>query len=149
MKFIVTDELGRLLKWLRILGFDTVLERDRANLIIRSLREERIILTRDSRTPKFAGIRAVKIDSDFVEEQLEQVIRKLNLNIDRKNLFSICILCNETLKPAKKYSIKGEVPQRVFETQENFTRCPKCKKIYWRGTHWALANKFLDKTAVD
>ena len=71
MKFIVTDELGRLSRWLRILGFDTVLEKNRPNLIIRSLREGRIILTRDSKPFRFTGIGIVKINSDFVEEQLE------------------------------------------------------------------------------
>lgn len=145
MRFIVTDELGRLSRWLRILGFDTVLEKNRPNLVIRSLREERIILTRDSKPPRFTGIGILKIDSDFVEEQLEQLIRKLNLEIDRNNLFSICVLCNEPLERAEKDSVKDEVPHCVFKIQENFMRCPKCKKIYWRGTHWALVNKFLDR----
>jgi len=145
MRFIVTDELGRLLRWLRILGFDTVLEKDSSNLVIRSLKEDRIILTRGSKISRFAGIRTVKIESDFVEEQLEQLIRKLDLKMDRNNLFSICVLCNEALERAEKDSVKGEVPQGAFKTQENFMKCPKCKKIYWRGTHWALANKFLDR----
>jgi len=145
MRFIVSDELGRLLKWLRILGFDTVLEKNKVNLVIRSLRERRIILTRDSKISRFTGIRTVKIDSDFVEEQLERLIKKLDLKIDRNNLFSICILCNEALELAEKDSVKGGVPEYVFKTQENFMRCPKCKKIYWRGTHWALVNKFLER----
>jgi uncharacterized protein with PIN domain len=145
MRFIVTDELGRLLRWLRILGFDTVLEKNRSNLVMRSLREGRIILTRDSRSAPFTGTGIVRIDSDFVEEQLEQLIKKLNLKIDRNNLFSICVLCNEPLEPAAKDSVKDQVPQLVFQTQENFMRCPKCQKIYWRGTHWALVNKFLDR----
>jgi len=145
MRFIVTDELGRLSRWLRILGFDTALEKNRPNLVIRSLREERIILTRDSKPPRFTGIGIVKIDSDFAEEQLEQLIRKLNLEIDRNNLFSICVLCNEALERVEKDSVKDEVPHLVFKRQESFMRCPKCKKTYWRGTHWVLVNKFLDR----
>lgn len=145
MRFIVSDELGRLLKWLRILGFDTVLEKNKPDLVIRSLREERIILTRDSKMSRFTGIRLVKIESDFVEKQLEQLIKELNLKIDRNNLFSICVRCNEMLEPAEKNSIKYEVPQYVFKTQENFMRCPKCRKIYWQGTHSTLVNKFLDR----
>jgi len=62
-----------------------------------------------------------------------------------RGLFNRCILCNEALEAAGKDSVKGEAPQFVFETQENFMRCPGCGKIYWRGTHWALANKFLDR----
>lgn len=145
MKFIVTDELGKLSKWLRILGFDTALEKNRPSLIMRSLREERMILTRDSKPSRIIGIGIVKINSDFVEEQLEQLIRRLNLKIDRNNLFSICVLCNEPLEQAEKDSVRGEVPPQVFKTQVNFMRCPKCKKIYWRGTHWELVNKFLDR----
>jgi uncharacterized protein with PIN domain len=145
MRFIVAAELGKLAKWLRILGFDTVLEKNRAGLVIRSLREGRIILTRDTRLSRLAGIRTVRIDSDFAEEQLEQLIQKLSLKIDRNSIFNICVLCNETLARAEKDSVKNEVPSGVFKEHEDFMRCPKCRRIYWRGTHWALANKFLDR----
>ena len=145
MKFIATDELGRLAKWLRILGFDTVLEKDKRSIVIRSLREGRVILTRDSKMSRFSGVRLAKIESDFVEEQLERLIKELDLKIDADRLFTICVLCDEKLIEVKKEDVKGRVPDYVFDTQEVFMRCPKCRKIYWQGTHWELVNKFLGK----
>jgi len=148
MKFIVTAELGRLSRWLRILGFDTVLEKDKRYLVIRSLREERVIITRDSKMSRFTGTRIIKINSDFVEEQVVQLVKELDVKIDKSALFTRCVLCNERLKEAEKPSVKNDVPAYVFETQGLFMRCPKCKKAYWHGTHWALVNKFLKKTKL-
>ena len=145
MKFILTDELGRLARWLRILGFDTVVEKDRRALVLRSLREDRVILTRDSKMSRFTGARMVKIASDFVEKQLAQAIHELGLKINKDDLFKLCIICDEELVPAEKASIKELVPAYVYETQENFMKCPKCSRIYWQGSHWELVNKFLDE----
>jgi hypothetical protein len=145
MKFIVTEELGRLSKWLRILGFDTKMGKDKARLVIESLREDRVILTRDSKMSRFTGMRIVKIASDFVEKQLTQVIKELGLEIDKDDLFTICVLCDEKLEECDRDSVKNKVPQYVFETQKVFMKCPKCEKIYWQGTHWALVGKFLDR----
>lgn len=143
MKFILTDELGRLCKWLRILGFDSRIEKDRRSLVIDSLKEERTILTRDSKMSRFTGIRVVKIESDFVEQQVAQLIKDLNLKIEKDRLFTRCVLCNECLEDTDRDSVKDRVPEYVFKTQDLFMACPKCGKIYWHGTHWALANKFL------
>lgn len=145
MKFIAMGELGRLSKWLRILGFDVVLEKDKRAVVIKSLREDRVILTRDSKMSRFTGVRMLKIQSDFVREQIEQVMRELGLKINREKLFMTCVICNENLEKVDKDSIKNEVPKYVFENQSSFIRCPKCRKAYWQGTHWALVNKFLDK----
>ncbi|MCM8760608.1 MAG: Mut7-C RNAse domain-containing protein [Candidatus Omnitrophica bacterium] len=144
MRFIVTAELGRLVTWLRILGFDTVLEKDSAAVVLQSLREDRIILTRDSKMSRFSGTRMIRVSSDFVEKQLEQIIRELDINIDRRSLFSRCVLCNEILESVEKISVKGSVPEYVFDTQDSFMKCLKCDKVYWRGTHWMLVNQFLD-----
>jgi len=145
MKFILTDELGRLARWLRILGFDTVVEKDKRALVLRSLREDRVILTRDSKMSRFTGARMVKIASDFVEKQLAQAIHELGLKINKDDLFKLCIICDEELVPAEKTSVKELVPAYVYETQENFMKCPKCSRIYWQGSHWELVNKFLDE----
>lgn len=145
MKFIVTTELGRLATWLKVLGFDTVVEKNKREIVIRSLREDRIIVTRDSKMSRFTGVRMFKIESDFVEEQVGQLIKELNIKIDRNNIFKRCILCNEILDIVKKDEVKDGVPPYVFNTHESFMKCPKCRKIYWQGSHWELVNRFLDK----
>lgn len=145
MRFILTDELGRLSKWLRILGFDAEVEKDRAALVIKSLRDNRIILTRDSKMSRFTGTRMIRIEADFIEKQMEQVIKELDLKITKEDFFKICIICNEDLEEVEREAVKGKVPQYVYESHNSFMRCPKCKKIYWQGSHWDLVNKFLER----
>ncbi len=150
-KFIVTAELGRLARWLRILGFDSIFF-DRAkkkDIVIESLREGRIILTRDSRLSRFSGIRMIRIMSDFVKEQLEQVIRVLHLKPDRANIFTRCTECNTPIvKLYDKEALKAKIPPYVYKTQKEFMRCPGCKKIYWKGTHYDLAKDFLTSIKI-
>ena len=151
MKFVTTKELGRLAKWLRIMGFDTCYFHDteRRELVIKSLRENRIILTRDSKMSVYSGVKMVHIKSDFVKEQVKQVVRDLDIKIDRKAFFSICVICNAPLKKVRKEDIKSVVPEYVCDTQENFMRCAICDRIYWQGTHWTNVSSFVDNLDLD
>lgn len=150
MRFITTKELGRLCKWLRIIGYDTSYfpEAERRELIIKSLREDRIILTRDSKMSVYSGIRMIHIESDFVEDQVKQVVNELGVKPDRDKFFTICVICNAPLEKAKKGDIKDKVPPYVYETQESFMKCDSCNRIYWQGTHWTLVGKFVDKLGL-
>ena len=150
-KFIVTGEVGRLARWLRLLGFDCIFfdRQKKKDLIIESLREDRIILTRETRLSRFSGVRMVHIESDFVEKQLVQVMRNLRLKVDRKRMFTRCVECNTLTVKAQKEKIKSKVPPYVYKTQTEFMRCPNCEKIYWKGTHFNLAHKFLNKAKYE
>lgn len=148
MRFIVTRELGRLAKWLRIMGYDaSYFDRDqRRELIVRSLREDRIILTRDSHMGRYSGVRMVHIDSDFVEEQVKQVLVSLKLHPDKKQLFSRCVVCNEPLAAIEKEAVKDKVAPYVYQTQQSFMHCAQCKRVYWQGTHWMSVMRILKET---
>lgn len=150
-KFILTKELGRLAKWLRIMGFDASYfkEENKSILIITSLQEERIILTRDSRLSRFSGIRMLRIKSDFVKEQIEQVIADLKLKPNENGMFTRCIVCNELLGDIEKQKIKNKIPEYVYKTQSTFVSCPACKRVYWQGTHWGNVRKFLGEAKCD
>ena len=147
MKFILTKELGRLAKWLRILGFDTAYfkQDNPGSLIIESLRDSRTIVTRNSRMPKPKGIKVVLIEAEKIKEQMCEVLKKLDVKPDTKLMFSRCILCNEELLDIEKDKVKDKVPEYVFKTQGNFVTCPSCKRIYWSGTHWGNVQKTLDE----
>lgn len=147
MKFILTKELGRLAKWLRILGYDASFYRQDnvSTLIITALREERIILTRNLRISRFPGPKIVIVKSDFVNKQIKQVIRQLKLKPKAKDMFRRCVICNVELKEIAKTRVKSKVPEYVYKTQKDFTSCPRCKKVYWQGTHWGNAKKYLGK----
>ena len=145
MKFILTKELGRLAKWLRILGYDTVYydKDDKSRLVIISLRDERVILTRAAKMSRFTGVRIVQVTEDDVEKQLEEVVKKLDLKIEEDKTFLRCVDCNEPLSDIEKKKLKDKVPPYVFKTQNEFRMCPACNKIFWKGTHWQLVKDFL------
>ena len=145
MKFILTKELGRLARWLRILGYDTIYydKDDKSRLIIISLRDRRVILTRDSKMSRFTGVRMFRITEDDIEKQLAQVAKGLDLDIEEDKTFLRCVDCNEPLVDIKKNKVKDRVPPYVFKTQKKFKMCPACNKIFWKGTHWQLVKEFL------
>jgi hypothetical protein len=149
MKFILTKELGRLVKWLRILGFDAEYfkEDNSSSLIIQALRDERIILTRNHRLPQARGVKIVIIEKEKIKEQVAEVLRTLKIKPDSDMMFTRCILCNEGLLEIEKEKVKDKVPEYVFKTQGNFITCPKCKRIYWQGTHWGNVQKTLEEIA--
>lgn len=145
MKFIITNELGRLAKWLRILGFDAVylVSRNRSELIIDSLREERIILTRDRRMSQMSGVRLLRVEHDNVKDQLRQVLEELDIKLEDCDLFTRCVICNDELEDVEKGQIKDKVPEYVYNTQQDFVICPECGRVYWQGTHWGNIRKLL------
>jgi hypothetical protein len=144
---ILTKELGRLAKWLRILGYDCKFfsEDKLSTLVITALREERVILTRNSRLSRFPGPKMIKINSDFVDKQLKQVLCQLRLRPKARDMFSRCVICNVELQKINRSRVKAKVPAYVYETQEEFMRCPQCKKVYWQGTHWGNVRRYLQK----
>lgn len=150
MKFLVTFELGRLTKWLRVLGYDAVYcsPLKKSEIIIKSLQDDRVILTRNDKIKTIGDSNIVYIKSDFVLKQLQQVISNLKLKIDQENLFSRCLLCNIHLQPIDKSKIKSKIPTYVYKTQPQFRQCPKCNRIYWPGTHIKKVKEYLDKIKV-
>lgn len=136
--FLADCMLGRLAKWLRILGYDTAYFSDITDeeLIHLALHEKRVILTRDTHLIKRKlARRFLLIESDQVLEQLKQVIEEFNLKASSRRMLRRCLLCNTTLKSLSKQRAKGRVPPYVYKTQRIFAYCPHCDRIYWRGTH--------------
>jgi uncharacterized protein len=138
VKFITDTNLGKLAKWLRILGYDTVSYRGEAdrNFLRKAEREGRVVLTRkkDMAARQFSG-KLVTVGSDHVQEQLREVMEKLSISADASRLFSICVRCNEALAAVGKEDVAGMVPAFVYDTHSTFHRCPSCKGIFWPGTH--------------
>ena len=137
MKFLADNMLGRLATWLRLLGYDTAyLPAADDHALARVARaEDRILLTRDVELTRRRGVRHVLIESEKVADQLKQVFHALGLSA--RHAFSRCAECNLPLDPASKETVRSQVPPYVFQTQEHFLRCPRCQRVYWRGTHWA------------
>jgi uncharacterized protein with PIN domain len=150
-KFIVDSNVGKLAKWLRMLGYDAAFieGEDDAYIVDRALKENRVILTRDTQIMKRGAIasgrlKAILIDSDKVEEQVVQVIEALHLDIQSRP-FTVCLECNIPLEERSREEIKDRVPPYVFKTQPQYMECPVCHRIYWRGTHWQAMLRKLER----
>ena len=137
MKFIVDCMLGKLAKWLKILGFDAVFfsKIEDSELLTLAQKEGRILLTRDNRLiEKARSIQTLFIGSEDWNEQVEQVLDVYELwqNIQP---YSRCIECNVKLRDLPKSRARNLVTPFVFEQADAFAICPSCSRIYWKGTH--------------
>jgi uncharacterized protein with PIN domain len=136
-RFLADRMVGKLARWLRILGYDTVYlpQLSPEGVIREGRRQSRLILTRDTRllrrkdAPPF-----VFVQSDRFREQLQQVVDTLHLDPLRA-LFTRCAECNRTLEEVAKDQVRDRVPEYVWQTQNEFRRCPGCQRVYWGATH--------------
>jgi uncharacterized protein len=141
LRFIADSNVGRLARWLRAYGYDAdyAAGLDDQRLIGRALAEGRVLLTRDAglmrrRVVAGGSLPAVLLASDEVGEQLRQVARELGLAGD--HALSRCLECNVELRPRPKSEVLDRLPPHVRATQERFSQCPRCDRVYWPGTHW-------------
>ncbi len=150
-RFIVDQNVGKLAKWLRMMGYDTLFYggRDDWGMIRTALAEGRVVLTRDNQIMKrrlvtTGRLKAILIASDEPEEQIKQVVETLKLDTQSR-LFSVCLECNRQLAPISKERVKERVPPYVLKTQDQYMECPSCHRVYWRGAHWQAMNEKVDR----
>lgn len=140
--FAADRMLGRLAKWLRILGYDVIYGRHLSGHgLVRAARADgRLILTRDRSLVRKQPPPFLFIESDDYVEQLRQVLRACDLR-PGAGLFSRCSVCNSQLQSRSRDAVEKLVPPYVFATQERFSWCDLCQKLYWPATH---QQKMLD-----
>ena len=141
--------VGKLARWLRMLGYDTVFINniDDGELVSIALRERRVIVTKDTRiilrrVVASGRVKAVLIEYDDPGDQFRQLARAVKL--DQEHKFTRCLECNQPLEPRGRDKVEGLVPPYVFETQSQYHQCPACRRIYWRATHWQHMSQVLD-----
>ena len=137
--FAVERTLGRLGKWLRLLGFDALFETEcPPGGFSARCGPGRTLLTRTRRVAEAKTAPApVFIRSNDPLEQVGEVVRALGLTAGDLRPFSRCLRCNAPIETLPREEARGAVPDFVWETQPSFSRCPRCRRIYWRGTHTA------------
>ena len=156
-RFAVDSMLGRLAKWLRILGHDTFYcpPAARAELAARAAEEGRTVLTQDHRLasslrrlPTDQGpARAILIHSDHLPEQLRQLRGEVGGLTGPE--FSRCLRCNAVLKREHADAVQGQVPDFIRQHYAAFARCPTCERVYWAGTHHRRMKELLGQLALD
>lgn len=130
--------LGRLATWLMICGFDTLYLKDTqdTDLYFTAKAQDRILLTRDGKYKNLKTIPVCFIKYNSLDEQLKQIFSELKIDKDTLNFFSLCTVCNKPLADIEKQKIIGRLPPYVAKTQNSFSICQICGRIYWCGTHY-------------
>jgi uncharacterized protein len=138
LRFLVDHMLGKLAKYLRMLGVDTVYftQTDVSTLIEKAYQEKRIILSRNTKLKHIDGFPDfVFINDDQPDKQLSEVLKYFKINISHDQLFTRCLTCNQKLIVGNHEDVKGKVPPYILGIHKEFSLCPQCKKVYWEGTH--------------
>jgi len=149
-RFIVDTMLGTVARWLRILGYDTVYDRDADDwqIIRRAELEGRIIVTRDRALYHKAvrnGVRSIYIPDSDMSTRLAHValLAGIRLYIDHEK--TRCPEDNTPLVKVSKERVKGKVPDAVYRLYNDFWLCERCGKVYWIGSHWKMIEKILEE----
>ncbi len=144
MRFIADSMLGRLARWLRLLGYDTLyFPHIEDRVILRIAREEnRTLLTRDTHLVKVRGLQHfLLLEENNPFKQLRRIVETFKLRLGNKDSgegnvpLSRCLICNSVLNIVQRDEVKNAVPEYVYQTSDIFKKCSKCGKLYWKGTH--------------
>ena len=150
-KFVADVHLGRLTKYLRMIGLDVIYKNDFEDdeIVQASVKEKRAILTRDRGILKRNDVtHGYFVRSSKVEEQVMEILERFDLKNQIKE-FSRCLECNELLKPVKKEEVINQLPPKVSLSQNEFYECQSCNKIYWKGTHYQGMLTFIQQLGIE
>jgi len=145
-KFICDVHLGKLARYLRMMGFDVTYENnlDDDDIVRISLAERRAILTKDRGILKRNVVtHGYFVRNIKVEDQTKEVVKRFALQKQIKEL-TRCLECNSELIKIAKGKISGNLPPKVNKSQEDFISCSGCGKLYWKGTHHQRMLAFIE-----
>jgi uncharacterized protein with PIN domain len=142
---LVDAMLGRLAKWLRLMGYDALYASNCSDhqIAARARAEQRLVLTRDRELARRKGIQCLLIHSDDLEGQLAEVFAALGE--PPAEVPPRCPQCNTPLREAAPDEARQHVPSYVLRTQHHFGYCPTCDKYYWPGSHWQHVQSVLGR----
>jgi uncharacterized protein with PIN domain len=149
LRFIADAHLGKLARYLRLLGFDCLFFNDAGDsrLVTLSVDQGRVLLTRD----RNLLMRRVLTHGCFIHTtepklQLQEIVQRLQLESEY-NAFTRCMECNGRLKAVERSCIESQLPRHVSENYNEFWCCEDCGRIYWKGSHYREMRNFIDTLA--
>ncbi len=148
MRFIADGMLGKLTRWLRMLGQDVEYSNNMEDsiLLMTAKREGRILLTRDFELYHRAigkGIDAFYLEGLTGEEKLAELAKRYGIPLEIDMSSSRCPKCNSIVKPIFTEEAADKVEKSTFEHYHEFWQCSNCGQVYWQGAHWARIRKSL------
>ncbi|MBN1688724.1 MAG: hypothetical protein JW893_06450 [Candidatus Omnitrophica bacterium] len=145
-KFILDVHLGKLARYLRIFGFDTLYKNDWTDrqIVELAVKLNRFVLTRDVGILKHKRIRkGYWVRQTDPEKQIRELMERLSL-YGKTNPFRICLACNGRLRRVPKEKVADRLPLKTRQYFDRFYRCKGCHKIYWPGSHYERMKAFVE-----
>lgn len=145
--FILDVHLGKLARYLRLLGFDVSYTNhwDDPEIVRRALEEHRTILTRDrGLLERKAVVSGYLVQNLKPEDQLQEVLDRFSLR-PFLDPYSRCPLCGTPIEPIGKKQVLDQLPPRVAKRYRRFYHCPACGKVYWKGDHFRNLGQLIQK----
>lgn len=145
-RFVLDVNLGKLARWLRLLGFDALYRSDYrdAEVAAISAHDGRVALTRDRRLLHHKIIEhGYWVRADRPEEQILEVVRRYGLQ-PKVRSFHRCTECNGIIHPARKEDVWSRLEPKTKRYYEEFYQCGDCRRVYWRGSHYGGLLEKLD-----
>ena len=136
-RFVLDTMLGRLARWLRAMGYDSLYlgpAEDR-HLLQLARNQTRILVTRDRALARLAEPHSCLIRGERVDDQILEAVQRLALCTDDAEWLSRCLECNTPLHRVDREEVFERVPPFIYLTQERFATCPSCNRVFWHGTH--------------
>ena len=149
-RFVLDVHLGKLARYLRLVGFDALYrtDYDDATIIRLSRDEQRIILTRDRGMLKHTAVtHGYWVRSTIPRQQLAEIVRVFDLGRSARP-FTRCTLCNGELRRVAKDAVADRLPPRVRLYLDEFAQCQECAQVYWPGSHYQRLRQMVDELAV-
>jgi len=141
LKFLADSMLGKLARWLRMIGQDVIYETqlNDSELLEMAKKENRVLLTKDLELYKRAitrGMDAFYVEGETESDRLAELAQRylILLVVDMEK--SHCPVCNMKLRATSKEELLGELEKNTLTYYEKFWKCPNCGQIYWQGAHW-------------
>ncbi len=148
LKFLTDGMLGKLTRWLRMLGQDVEYTGSMADkaLVQKAKKTNCILLTRDLQLFQRAiakGAEAFLIESTDEAENLASLAKRFKFKLEIDLKISRCPKCNAQIRSVHKDSVVDRIPEATSTYYNEFWECPSCKQIYWQGAHWRRIEKTL------
>lgn len=142
--------LGKLTRWLRMLGHDVNYFRsaDDKKLVELAKQEKRILLTRDHELVQQAvssGAEAVLVEATEEADKLAFLAGRFGFKLEIDLTFSRCPKCNALIEFVAKEEVADRIPEATSKHYNEFWRCTGCGKVYWQGAHWKRIKETLEK----
>jgi uncharacterized protein with PIN domain len=153
LKFVIDGMLGKLARWLRMMGHDVEYSNsmDDSGLLTIAEEEHRILLTRDFALYQHAvarGVEAFYVEGQTQQERLAELATRFGISLEIDMATSRCPRCNTQVKLVPIEKIVGRVEKNTLEHNTKFWECPECGQVYWQGAHWTKIRETLEISAT-